>query len=382
MRILFVSNAPWVSSGYGKPIRCILPYLHELGHATAVLGYFGLLGSSVKHGGVTVYPAYNHAFGADVAPEFARHFEADAVMTMIDAWVFPSDFRLQLEMPWIAWFPIDGVPAPPIVVDRTSQADYRAAFSEFGQRQMQTADVDCGYVPLGVDCEIFKPGSKKDARETLGFPQEAFIATMVAANNGFPSRKSFPEALQAFARFRVNHKEAVLYLHTFLKPLKDGINFLPLIKDLRLPDSAVILPNEAEMRVGVPDEQMALVYQASDVLLSPSMGEGFGLPIVEAQACGTPVVTQDVTSMSELTVNGKKVEPLQRFWLSGLDYWQFVADVEKVHAALECVYDWSDEERCAGSVVGVRFIKDSFDWSVVVQQHLGPLLDKVEAELW
>lgn len=50
----------------------------------------------------------------------------------------------------------------------------------------------------------------------------------------------------------------------------------------------------------VPDEDMPGLYSAAAGLIFPSLGEGFGLPIVEAMACGTPVVTSNVSCMPEI----------------------------------------------------------------------------------
>lgn len=50
----------------------------------------------------------------------------------------------------------------------------------------------------------------------------------------------------------------------------------------------------------VPDEQLSLLYSAAEVLLYPSLYEGFGLPILEAMACGVPVITSNVSSMPEV----------------------------------------------------------------------------------
>jgi glycosyltransferase involved in cell wall biosynthesis len=49
----------------------------------------------------------------------------------------------------------------------------------------------------------------------------------------------------------------------------------------------------------VPDKDQVLWYQAADVFVYPSLYEGFGLPVAEALACATPVVTSNVSSLPE-----------------------------------------------------------------------------------
>ena len=57
---------------------------------------------------------------------------------------------------------------------------------------------------------------------------------------------------------------------------------------------------------GVPLEETVSFYQAADVFVYPSLNETFGLPILEAMACGCPVVTSDTSAMPE-TAGGAAV---------------------------------------------------------------------------
>lgn len=54
----------------------------------------------------------------------------------------------------------------------------------------------------------------------------------------------------------------------------------------------------------VPDEDMPALYSGAIALVYPSLFEGFGLPIIEAQACGCPVITSNVSSMPEVAGKG------------------------------------------------------------------------------
>jgi glycosyltransferase involved in cell wall biosynthesis len=50
----------------------------------------------------------------------------------------------------------------------------------------------------------------------------------------------------------------------------------------------------------VPDEDLSAFYTAADLFVYPSLYEGFGLPVVEAMACGAPVITSNTSSLPEV----------------------------------------------------------------------------------
>jgi glycosyltransferase involved in cell wall biosynthesis len=68
----------------------------------------------------------------------------------------------------------------------------------------------------------------------------------------------------------------------------------------------------------VPEERLPALYRGAQALVLPSLYEGFGLPVLEAMACGVPVVTSSVTAMPEvagdaaLLVDPRSVEEISR----------------------------------------------------------------------
>jgi len=117
-------------------------------------------------------------------------------------------------------------------------------------------------------------------------------------------------------------------------------------------------------------------------MLLPSMGEGFGLPIAEAQACGCPVITQACSSMTELTVNGVAIEAGQPFWVPVLNYWWRMPEVWRITDALYQMYEQKPEEAASLSEKGVTHINSEYHWPNVFERHWLPLLDRIESELW
>lgn len=339
-----------------------------MGHEVALAPNYGFQGGAIVASGVNVYPLYREKIGQDVVPAHAKHFGADLVVTLYDLWPFNDDFAARLQVPWACWFPQDAYPPCATVVERAKQADYPIAMSKFGVESMAEQGVDCHYVPHGVDTTVYSPGDKAAIRDYLKLPQDKFIVLMVAANQSFPSRKAFPENLSGFARFHKDHPDSLLYLHTTRMPrgqMWDGIELDRLIHALGIKD-AVKFTDEYTMLLGLPDTEMAKLYNAADVLLSASMGEGFGVPIIEAQSCGIPVITTDFSSMSELTFNGVKVKPIQEFWIA-INTFQALPPIAGIHQALNIIYDQpAEDKRKAAQAARQRIIQD-YSWPVIVE---------------
>jgi glycosyltransferase involved in cell wall biosynthesis len=70
-----------------------------------------------------------------------------------------------------------------------------------------------------------------------------------------------------------------------------------------------------------PDEKLPLLYQGAEAFALPSLAEGFGLPILEAMACGTPVICSDTTAMPETAGNAARLVPPREVeaWVEAID---------------------------------------------------------------
>jgi len=95
-----------------------------------------------------------------------------------------------------------------------------------------------------------------------------------------------------------------------------------LARTLGIDDSITILPFLSR-------EALAAVYRRADVVLQPSESEGFGLPVAEALACGTPVVASDIPVLREAGGDAALYAPVG----ATADWCQRVIDIidERVH---------------------------------------------------
>lgn len=293
MRILAHSNMPWAATGYGVQVAVFAPrWKDRLGHEVALSSIYGLQGGPMSWNGIPCYPGGFDGVGHDVVNAHARHFQADLLLTLFDAWVLDAD-RLQANgLRWVPWFPIDSEPIPAAVRRSVERAWQPVVFSRFGERMAREAGIDVRYVPHGADSTLYRPPADRPGeREARQFGEDRFVVGIVAANKGIPARKSWPEMLSAFARVQARHPEALLYLHTFLGTEMQGVNLTEYVEHLGIPDHAVKACDQYQNLLGYPPEWMAGMFGSLDVLMNVAMGEGFGVPLMEAQMCGTGVVT-------------------------------------------------------------------------------------------
>lgn len=341
MKVMWASNAPWCKTGYGQQTKQVTQRMQGAGHDVAIAANYGLQGESLVWQGVRVYPGGWDTWSNDTIPIWAKHhFGKDMgwLIALADAWVLRSPLYQRLNM--AVWCPVDHQPAPITVLDffRTHGA-VPIAMSLHGATELGNAGLAPLYAPHGIDTKVFRPMPKADSRADVGIPDDAFVVTMVANNKGrTPSRKSFPEAFMAFSLLRKQHPDAILYVHSEQSGITTGLDLGMLAEACGIPHDALFFADQAQLRIGDSDERMAKLYSASDVLLAPSRGEGFGIPVIEAQACGLPVIVTDATAQTELCGVGWKVGG-QPEWDPDQAAWWTCPSVAELTLALEDAYE-------------------------------------------
>ena len=93
-------------------------------------------------------------------------------------------------------------------------------------------------------------GRRPRRGERVGLPASAFVVGAVAMNKGYPSRKSLPQIVEAFAAFRARHAEAMLYLHTDLSgAYQEGVDLAPAAARVRARPGDRPLPRSVPLPV-------------------------------------------------------------------------------------------------------------------------------------
>lgn len=377
LRIYFSSNSSWSPSGYGQQISYLAPLIRDAGFELAMGDFFGLEGGSIEYDGIKQYSKIDHAYGEDGIILHANDFNADVVMTLQDIWVLNPDVLNKVKN-WIPFVPIDHDPIPPVIFDRLRIAYRIVTMSEFGAKQLSDRGMHSTQIPHFVDTDIFKPMNKAESKKMLTIPEDYYVFGMVSANKENPPRKSFQEAMDAFKLFHDKHPKSCMYFHTYLNQ-PGGFDIETYSRFLGI-NGSVYKIDLYQQRFKCDKNAMAKIFNAFDVLLMPSTNEGFGIPAIEAQSCGVPVITNDFTSMPELIIPGKTGELCKVLYKRFTPLGSYIGqpDHKSIYDAMEKIYkgDWNAYSKAAR-----EHVLNKYELKKVWNEKWLPFLLKVEQEI-
>jgi glycosyltransferase involved in cell wall biosynthesis len=301
---------------------------------------------------IQAWPAIDDA--AAIAGAVAAH-RPDVLVTIGDPWMFAGVPALNARrgVRWLAYFPVDGYPIPADWWAWIRAADVPVTLCRW------TADLierETGARPAmihhGVDTRTFAPRDKVAAKARVGVDGR-FVVGCVAANQ---QRKNLPALLKAFAAFARDKPDATLYLHTQIAGYWDVEE---LVRRLRIEPQTRATLNLDPLR-GVPDDVLATVYNAMDVFVLPTMAEGFGLPILEAQACGVPALVTDFSACSELVPDAACRLRVKATLVMARNFEQAIVDEDDIATRLDRLYH--DRAELARAGERALTLARTFDW--------------------
>ncbi|NLN92078.1 MAG: glycosyltransferase family 4 protein [Candidatus Hydrogenedens sp.] len=163
-------------------------------------------------------------------------------------------------------------------------------------------------IPLGVD-NTFRPASqqeRKALRAKIDLPKDFFLFV-----GTLEPRKNLPTLIRAWAGLPVESPDLVLAGRLGWKVSREELLALSGCKSDRL-----------HFLDHVPGTLLPTLYSEARAFVYPSLMEGFGLPPLEAMACGTPVITSKTSSMPEVTGDAAMlVSPTDEEELAGALEW-------------------------------------------------------------
>ena len=273
-----------------------------------------------------------------------QDFNPDLVLTIGDIWNlnFVSEIKKSISFRWLAYVAVEAEYFPKRI--RTTEGTYIdiqeimayvdsiVSYSKFGQKELEKAGyfVD-DYIYHGVDTNIFKPitQNKKELKKRLFDKDDNPFMFLCVADN--QPRKRIDSLLQAWAELSDDNKfKHGEFLVLITQPIKaGGLDIPDLLKRYNIEDSVVINLDYIHSR-GVSQKELVDIYNLADCFVLPSAAEGFGLPYLEALACGTPVIYTDYATPKEILNNkiGFGLEPAYFYPIWDLGYHFAQIDIE------------------------------------------------------
>lgn len=318
--------------------------------------------------------------------------EPDVVVILNDPYVVhkflfrnnwdPQKILLQYR-PILAYMPVDGQHQPS-TWDVLKKVTKPVLMSHWGRTWAPLAPV----VWHGIDTDIYRPATperpmfssggyevtdKRSAKIALNYDPNSFLVLRVDRNS---RRKDFASTWKALVPVMKRHKDIIAHFHC--KPTgEDGVELPQLFSRDPETGTRFYTPGNHSTRVGWPEQDLAILYNAADLFVSTSWGEGFGLTLAEAVACGTPVIAQDVSSITEVVgPAGILIPPACDITVtSGQDLW--LPNVAAFTEAIEHLYT-AGAERAALAEIGPKHASQ-FSWDVAAARFSG-FIEKLVAE--
>ena len=395
-RILFCGEATYLNTGYATYGREVLRRLHQTEkYELAEFASYGLLKDAISAG--TPWKFYQNMpdqsdkaqvdeynsiptnqFGEWRFEQVLLDFKPDIVFDIRDFWMLDYQQRSTYRdlFHWVIMPTVDAAPQNEQWLSTFANADGVFNYSDWGHEVLENESrgaIRClGSAPPSAN-EAYKPVENKfKHKEMMGFDGNSKVIGTIMRNQ---RRKLFPDLFEAFGKYLRNsgHKDVYLYCHTSYPDIgwdipkllnENGIAskvlFTYVCGDCKhafptfFADAKTKCPKcggqnavLSSVKNGVSYEFLAAVMNCFDLYVQYANSEGFGLPQVEAAACGVPVMSVDYSAMSSVVrkLGGTPLKPKALYREMETGCYRAVPDNDLTAEELENFFNLSEAER-------------------------------------
>ena len=348
-----------------------------------------------------LYPAgvYGDTYGHNRLGPLIEKIKPALVLTLADLHTMASYAKIfrhyRRDILSVGYFPVDGAPMKPAIAESLIPYDHLVAFNHFGASTMRAAlesaiqnnaevfPRDFEIIPHGIEDEIFHPmdggmgQDRSEAKKRLFPDTEEFRDSFIVFNgNRNQSRKRIDVTMKGFALFAQEKPPTVkLYLHMGTRDL--GWDIIELATRLGI-DDRLLLTSRNEKLAWESEETQNLIYNACDVGINTSNGEGWGLVSFEHAATGACQLVPNHSGCGELWQgNAEMMEPTYSITNTSLMSEDQNLTEQTVADALEKVY-LDPKYRRELAQKAYRFVtQDQFRWKTIGERWRC-YLDKIQ----
>ena len=375
-RLLLVTDSPVLTTGLGRICKEISTFMCNH-FDVAVAGWHHLpLRSPFRFHIYPLQKGQQDEF-SQMQVVFAD-FRPEIVLVIGDLWDFQYFPRILSEykdsgniIKSILWVTIGGEYLEESWGDIVRSFDTVIPFTNYGISELKKYDKNKEFpvVYPGVDHKAFYPypDDYKWGKDNIIDIEKVFMVLSVGQNC---DRKNLPATLEIFSEFKKDKPDTTLLMVTNARETY-GYDLWQIIKRLNLGQQCNITKN-TNPRAGISDQKLNLLYNMSVVLLNTAIGEGVGMPLLEAQAAGcVPIATDYAATTEVIQDRGKLVKP------AAIIYGQFgikravISQPEAVSALNQLYADWKGDKSLikAYKQKAKEFIKN-LTWNATAEKLL------------
>lgn len=360
-KILVITDFDSVGSGYRNICAPLFTELAKLDYEIKIVG---LMYRGEEHNfPFSLLPAGNMQEVMGITANLIAMWNPDVILVAMD---IPIQLNIYNQLApakkkYIAITPLENGPLTMSWAIPMFNMDKVFFISELGKQEAIKAGLkNADHLQIGVDTGSFHPATPEEKiklREGTGISQEAFVVLTVADNQ---ERKNLWAGLKAISLLKKEIQTPIRYILVTREQNPYGWKLKDLIKDLDIQQEVIIFER------GMPTKDLWGLYAISDVYLQPSKAEGLGMPVLDAMACGIPVVATRTGAMTELLDSGRgwTVEPEYTF----TDVWgnssRAMISIQGTASYLKSLAEKTNAETTLGALQYVR----SRTWDIPAKQ--------------
>lgn len=369
MKILWCGDGG-VASGFARVNHSIienLPETWEIHHL------------AVNHNGDPYETKKNHKLyparlggdllGINRLQPLIKALQPDIVFILNDPWVIYDYLtRIPVECRVVAYTPVDAEYMDAAWVNNIAKINQLVTYTEFGKNEFVKVNKNFDGIKVishGSDIGKFHPVDKAEAKAKLGIDSNLFV---VFNGNRNQPRKRVDLTIKAFAKFAEDKPDARLYLH--MGTVDAGWDVDKLCKRYGVLGKLIKTSNNISPSAYVSDEQLNLIYNAADVGINTSMGEGWGLVSTEQACCKVPQIVPDYSATKEIFardeafhINVERTEPHLGILTEGC-----IIDVDHAAKLLERVYQNRELAAETAERAYKKFTQEKYTWASVAKE--------------
>lgn len=309
--------------------------------------------------------------------EVNRFWKPDIILQVFDLFtLWPQLRNYGHTLPLATYSPLDARPIAQVQWECAKLCKVVIPQCHFAKQVYQEAGIETSApVYHGVDPKVYYPRTPAENAETrarYGIEKDIFLVLMVQDNT---PRKNIPAQIKAFQNFKrwSGAKAHLLGIMPNMDVSTRGLDLDQLWEALRENDDECFTH-----RFGLEEDELARLYSAADVLLQGVHSEGFGLPVIEAGACGIPTIATDYGSLTELVGKRGWLVPGQVDYCQPATFnWQMTPSLQGMQDALMDAYEHPEKRKALGAAMQA-FTLGECNWDRLAEKMAGILEAAIE----